>query len=118
MRYLFICWCLFPLAGKAQQPTSSCTLAGEITRQWLTDKLFHGDANAYEANPVTEVKPFPGKSSSIYYTATRVVYSKGLTPDFRTLRDGSGTRIRYAFTFYLDNRMRVVAAESARLGDL
>ena len=112
MRYFLLLICSLPLVAVAQLNRSARELAGETTHTWLAEKLFHGDGNAFETEPVMEVKAWADKDSRIKWTATQIVFSKGITPDFQGSPARSGERIRYGFTFYLDERMRVLAAES------
>lgn len=105
MRIMILFCLLLPLFVNAQINRSANEFARETVEEYITTKLFKGQP--YKSLSFDELKPREEKNKAINWSIAHKFFVTETVP-------GTDTTIQhpYAFTFYLDKRMKVLRADA------
>jgi hypothetical protein len=113
MRILLFLFVLLPAALPAQINRSARELAQENVREYLAKKLFTNQP--YKSISFSELKSRPDNNKTgIAWTIDHQFEITEKKTDF--VKNSKETQKTYSFIFYLDDKMKVVKAESYSRG--
>lgn len=105
MRIIVLLGLLFPVFVKAQINRSANEFARETVEKYITTKLFKGQP--YKAVSFDELKPREERNKEINWSiAHKFLVAETIPGTDKTVQHP------YAFTFYLDKRMKVLRADA------
>lgn len=108
MRTLLILLLLFPFVSNAQINRSAKELASERIGEYITTRLFKGQP--YQPVLYGELKSSGDKQSAISWV---IAHKFEITVTPKEDSKNAAVRKPYKFLFYLDEKMKVVRAETA-----